>query len=134
MKKMDYRTPSELLDLLGRLVRQRRIQLNLDQAAAAARAGVSVRSWRDLELGGGSTLDTFVRAAKALSISDRLDLLVPPTPTVSPIAMANAKRKEPQRVRMSFAEVAKQYRRTLSELAEVRSRGKRKPKAKGPAP
>lgn len=134
MKKMDYRTPSELLDLLGRLVRQRRIQLSLDQTAAAARAGVSVRSWRDLELGAGSSLDTFVRAAKALSISDRLDLLVPPTPTISPIAMAKAKRNEPQRVRMSFAEVAQQYRRTLAELADARAQGRRKPKAKGPTP
>ncbi len=132
MKAMDYRTPSELLAQLGRLVRQRRIQLNLDQAAAAGRAGVSVRSWRDLELGGGSSLDTFVRAAKALSISDRLDLLVPPTPTVSPIALADAKRHARVRVRMSFADLAKKHRRVLATLKEPAASPRNKPK--GPRP
>ena len=96
----DYRTPGEILAALGEKLRARRISLRLDQVTAAARAGVSVRAWRALERGAGSSLDTFVRAAKATGFSERLDALIaPPAPTVSPMAMLAVASKQPQRVR-----------------------------------
>lgn len=98
----DYRTPDEILAALGGKLRARRINLALEQSAAADRAGVSVRAWRDLEHGAGSSLDTFVRAAKALGFSERLDALIaPPAPTVSPMAMLAAQKPPAQRVRRS---------------------------------
>lgn len=100
MKILDYRTPSEILTALGEKLRARRISQQLDQATAADRAGISLRAWGDLERGTGSSLDTFVRAAKVMGFSDRLDALIaPPPPTVSPMAMLKAQQKPAQRVR-----------------------------------
>lgn len=102
MTGLDYRTPDEILASLGAKLRTRRISLGLDQVTAAARAGVSLRAWRDLEHGAGSSLDTFVRAAKATGFSERLDALIaPPAPTVSPMAMLAQQQKPAQRVRAS---------------------------------
>lgn len=99
MKALDYRTPDEIQAAVGERLRARRISLGLEQTAAADRAGVSVRAWRNLERGAGSSLDTFVRAAKALGFSERLDALIaPPAPAVSPMAMLAAQ-KPAQRVR-----------------------------------
>ena len=100
MMVSDYRTPEEILTALGAKMRARRISLGLEQTAAADRAGVSVRAWRDLERGAGSSLDTFVRAARALGFSESLDAVIaPPAPTVSPMAMLAARQKPAQRVR-----------------------------------
>jgi transcriptional regulator with XRE-family HTH domain len=97
---LDYRTPDEIVTSLGEKVRARRIHLGLDQVTVAARAGVSPRAWRDLEHGAGSSLDTFVRAAKALGFSEGLDALIaPPKPTVSPMTMLAASAQPVQRVR-----------------------------------
>lgn len=96
----DYRTPDEIQIAMGAKLRARRISLGLQQTQAADRAGVSVRAWRDLERGAGSSLDTFVRAARVLGFSERLDALIaPPVPTVSPMAMLAAQKRPAQRVR-----------------------------------
>lgn len=42
---------SEAIDLFGRNVRRRRLELDLTQAAAAARAGISQSNWSKVERG-----------------------------------------------------------------------------------
>jgi transcriptional regulator with XRE-family HTH domain len=93
----DFMTPDELAQELGERLRGLRIRRGLGQREAAAKAGVSERSLRSLEGGGGSTLETFLRVMKALDALSGLDSLVPP-PTVDPLALLG-RASSPRRVR-----------------------------------
>lgn len=90
-----YQTPEEIQSELGDRVRRHRLNLNLDQAETADRAGVSVRALRSLEAGKGSQLATFIRVLKSLDALGGLDALAP-EPTVSPMAILK-RGHEPQR-------------------------------------
>jgi transcriptional regulator with XRE-family HTH domain len=70
-------TPTELLNDLGYAVRARRVIQGWSQAEAASRAGVGVRTWRRLEVGGQATIETLVQAAIALRCEDNLAKLFP---------------------------------------------------------
>ena len=91
------KTPDELQKQLGERLKARRISRNFSQAQLAEKAGVSLKTLRNLEHGDGSSVETLVRTLKALDATNALDLLVP-IPTVSPLAiLRNA--TAPQRVR-----------------------------------
>lgn len=95
------KTPEELQKELGVRLKARRISRNLSQAQLAKKAGVSLKTLRNLEHGEGSSVETLVRTLKALDATNTLDLLAP-TPTVSPLAiLKNA--KPPQRVRRAHS-------------------------------
>lgn len=79
-------TPDELVETLGRQLRQLRLSTGLTQATVADKAGISPRALRDLEAGRGSSLHTFVRVLKALGADDAIDTLVP-QPGISPMAL-----------------------------------------------
>lgn len=86
MKNKAFNTPEEIQTELGKRLRRLRLNRNDAQAEVAARAGLSVRTLRDLEMGQGSTVITLIRVLKALDALSSLDALAP-KPTVSPMAM-----------------------------------------------
>lgn len=99
MNSKVFMATADHLAALGNGLRQARIDRQFEQHTLAERAGISVGALRKLELGRGSTLETFVRVLKALDLESRLDLLLP-TPSVSPLALLRARTKgERQRVR-----------------------------------
>jgi len=70
-------TPTELLhDLAGR-IKSRRVALGWTQQTAAARAGVTYRTWRRLETQGKASIDDLVKAAVALRCEEALGTLFP---------------------------------------------------------
>ena len=95
MKRPVFNTPGEVQVQLGSRIRRLRLNRNLDQRHVAAKAGISDRTLRDLELGKGSTLITLISVLKALDALDRLDAIAP-EPSVSPMAML-ARGHEPRR-------------------------------------
>jgi transcriptional regulator with XRE-family HTH domain len=84
-------TTDEWEAVIGAEVRATRIAANLDQAALAKRADVSLGAVKNLEAGKGSTLKTLVRVVRALGRSEWLESLAPPI-TVSPLAMLSSRR------------------------------------------
>lgn len=93
-----FSTPEELVRLVGERLKQQRLRKHLDQAEAAARAGVSLRALSRLENGHGSTLETFLRVLKGLRLADKIDALVP-LEHVSPLDLLRLEGKAPQRIR-----------------------------------
>lgn len=91
------KTPDELQKQLGERLKLRRINHNYSQKELAKKAGISLKTLRNLEHGNGSSVETLVRTLKALDATNVLDQLAP-TPAVSPLAiLRNA--SPPQRVR-----------------------------------
>lgn len=84
---MRSRTVKEWEVELGESLRTLRLHRNLDQATLAARAGISVRSLRNLESGNGSSLHTLIEVVRTLGRESWLELIAP-VPTVNPLMMA----------------------------------------------
>ncbi|MEX3956001.1 helix-turn-helix domain-containing protein [Trinickia sp. EG282A] len=80
------RTPEEQEELLGQRLKMLRVHKNLDQTTVAARAGISVRSLRNLESGNGSSLQTLVRVLRVLGRESWLETIAP-VPTINPEMM-----------------------------------------------
>ena len=98
--KRNHLTIDEWEAVVGDHVRSARIANDLDQAALAAIANVSIGTLSNLERGKGSSLKTLIAVARALGRTDWLDALAPPV-TVSPLQMLRAKKSSPrQRVRV----------------------------------
>jgi transcriptional regulator with XRE-family HTH domain len=93
------RTPAEIQCELGERVRRLRIDRNLSQAELAGKAGVSLKTLRNLEQGAGSSVETLLRTLKALGVADVLEALAP-APVVSPLALLKGS-APPRRVRRS---------------------------------
>jgi transcriptional regulator with XRE-family HTH domain len=93
MIDLRHKTPKELQVQLGDRIKQLRLRQNLDQRETAALAGVSERALRNLEMGRGSTVETFIRALKALNLIDGLDVLVPES-SVDPLAVLKSTSKQ----------------------------------------
>jgi transcriptional regulator with XRE-family HTH domain len=95
--ELSVKTPKELQKQLGERLKLLRISRNYSQAELAKKAGISLKTLRNLEHGKGSSVETLVRTLKALDATNVLDQLAP-IPTVSPLAiLRNA--SPPQRVR-----------------------------------
>ena len=90
-------TIHELQSFLGDRLRALRVERRLTQEEAAAKGAVSLRALQQLEAGKGSTVETLLRALKAVGQVNTLDALAP-QPTVSPLAMLKSN-KQPSRVR-----------------------------------
>jgi transcriptional regulator with XRE-family HTH domain len=71
------KTADELLQELGRAVRDRRIARGLSQLEISERSGVALRTWKRLEGQGQGSLRTLIQAAIALRCEDNLALLFP---------------------------------------------------------
>jgi transcriptional regulator with XRE-family HTH domain len=71
------KTAEELLQELGRAVRDRRIAQGLSQLEISERSGVPLRTWKRLEGEGEGSLRHLIQAAIALRCEDNLALLFP---------------------------------------------------------
>ena len=72
--------------VLGERLKTLRIHKNLEQAALAERAGISVRTLRNLENGSGSSLRTLIEVVRALGRTSWLDMIAP-IPTINPLRL-----------------------------------------------
>jgi transcriptional regulator with XRE-family HTH domain len=97
MSALQFKSPQELQTELGRRIRQLRLSRNIDQRAAAEKAGVARAALQNLEAGRGSSVQTLLRTLKALNYLEGIEILAPQT-TVNPLALLKTK-TPPQRVR-----------------------------------
>lgn len=81
-----HRTPAEMEVELGERLKTLRIHRNLDQATLSARAGISVRTLRNLESGSGSSLRTLIQVVRALGREQWLETIAP-VPTINPLML-----------------------------------------------
>lgn len=86
---MTSNTIEELEADVGEQIKSLRLNLNIDRATLALRAGCSVSALKNLESGKGSTLRTLVAAVRALGREDWLRK-VAPMATISPLNMPKA--------------------------------------------
>lgn len=96
MTVTQFKTPEEVLEVLGARISRLRIAQAITQSELANRAGVSLRALGDLERGQGSSLTTYIRVLKALNALDTLEQLAP-TPVISPMALLRSRGAEPKR-------------------------------------
>lgn len=82
-------TPSELEVQVGESLKKLRLSRNIDQQTLADRAGISTRSLRSLENGGGSSLKSLVSVLRALDRDDWLTTIAP-IATVNPMTMVRS--------------------------------------------
>ncbi|MBN3537161.1 helix-turn-helix transcriptional regulator [Sphingomonas pseudosanguinis] len=101
--------PSEISVEIGQKVQRRRLAMNLTQVDAAARAGVSYRTWRRLETEGKASIDDLVRAAVALRCEQDLFTLFP-----EPVASSMDALLEQNR--MTERTASKRRRRAVSRI------------------
>ena len=94
---LSTKTPDELQEELGRRLRANRISRNLSQSDLAGKAGVSLKTLKNLEHGNGSSVETLLRTLKGLDAVQVLEQIAP-VPTVSPLALLK-RTKVRQRVR-----------------------------------
>lgn len=94
---LSLKTPRELQQKLGASVRTLRLRKNLTQRELADKGGVSLRAMASLENGSGSTIETFLRALKALDATTVIEHLAPQA-GISPMALLKTPTL-PQRVR-----------------------------------
>ena len=90
---MSQNPASTLEQELCRRLEATRLNQNLTQTSLADEAGVSRRTISRMENGEGVSLDTFIRVARALGLSDELQSLFA-APEISPIDRV---RERPQR-------------------------------------
>jgi len=86
---MVYGSTKEILRKVGECLKQHRLDQNITQQKLAERCGVSVSSVKNLEVGRGSTLETFIEVTRGLSKDGWIGMLEP-TERVSPLAYAEA--------------------------------------------
>ena len=88
------RSSSEWESELGSQVRRLRLRQNRTQSELAIAANISLSALKTLELGRGSSLRTLIQVARALDRSEWLSTFTPPEPSVSPMQMLQAQKKQ----------------------------------------
>ena len=78
--RFDFYTPSEISNILGDRLKQRRLSLNLTQKSLAEKSGVGVSTVARIESGQGGTLDNLIHIAIALGMINEFAQLfvIPP--------------------------------------------------------
>lgn len=94
---------NEILQMLGKRVRNQRLAQELPQQELAQMAGLSLGAVRKLETTGQSSLDTLVRVIQALGLTGELeDLLVLKRASIADMEqaeMAQRRQRAPRRPR-----------------------------------
>ena len=73
----------QMLAEVGDSIRQLRLQRNLSQGVVAERSGISFGAYRNLELGRGASLRSFLAVCRTLGKTDWMRTL--PPPMISPM-------------------------------------------------
>ena len=91
---MDYYGMSDkaILAETGIRIKAKRLRKNLSQQKLADRAGLSRNTISDMEGGGSTTLQNFIRILRALDALDGLEHFLP-EPGISPVQLARMKGK-----------------------------------------
>jgi hypothetical protein len=92
----NFSTDQEMLQELGKRLRQWRLNRNISQVEVAEKAKVAASVVRRLEAGEGSNLLGLIRVLRVLRLLDGVDLLIQDVPP-SPIAMAKLRGKQRKR-------------------------------------
>ena len=79
---------------LGSDVRRLRLRQNRTQSELAVAANISLSALKTLERGRGSTVRTLIQVARALDRSEWLATFTPPEPSISPMQMLRAQKKQ----------------------------------------
>ena len=82
--------------LIGERIQKERLNQNMTQGAMAERAGIGLRTVRSLEAGQKPTVETLIRALRALGKLGALDAFLP-EPELSPLQLAKLQGRERQR-------------------------------------
>lgn len=77
MKSLILKNNNEIKKLLGKRIKDYRIQSGWSQIQLAKRSGISTHSISNIENGNGFTLDNLIAILRALNLVDNLDLLIP---------------------------------------------------------
>lgn len=89
---------SEVMEEIGRRIRELRLQQNLGQVELATRAHLSPTTVKNTERGRDPRLSTIVRILRVLGRVEALDAFLP-SPTVSPLALLKTKGRPRERAR-----------------------------------
>lgn len=81
-----HQTVSEMEVELGERLKTLRLHRNLDQKTLAARSGISVRTLRNLESGGGSSLRTLIQVVQMLGRESWFETIAP-IPSINPLML-----------------------------------------------
>lgn len=101
---MESASIDSLLAEIGDALRQVRLQRNLSQKVVAERSGISFGAYRNLELGDGASLRSFLAVCRTLGKVDWVKTLPPPM-GMSPMEMIT-RLDRPQRLRASASRKA----------------------------
>ena len=82
--------------LIGERIQRERLNQNLTQKELAKSAGIGVRTVRSLEAGQKPTVETLIRALRALGRLGTIDAFLP-EPGLSPLQLAKLQGRERQR-------------------------------------
>jgi len=85
-------TNHKIEELLGKRLKQQRLQYNLTQNELSAKTGISRVSISKIERGSGANLSSILEIMRALHILDNIENLVPEQ-EISPIEMIKLKNK-----------------------------------------
>lgn len=77
MKIDRYSTPEAVLAEWGKRLARQRIALKLSQAALSERAGVSLKTVKNIEAGKDLQVSTLIRVLNELGEGAKLDILIP---------------------------------------------------------
>ena len=87
---IDYRTPEEWEEVLGRQIRNLRILRNMDQQSLSEQAGVALNVIKRIESGKTSTTKSLIKILRILNRVEWLETLAPKV-TVNPLQMTPQK-------------------------------------------
>ena len=106
MENQPTSTVAECEEQFGNAVRRLRQARRFTQVELAQRANVSLSALKNLERGGGSSLSSVVRVARALGRAEWLDSFAPTESAFSPMGMLreNVAASRPRRVRHPVAQ------------------------------
>jgi transcriptional regulator with XRE-family HTH domain len=98
MKIENLLSDKTVLSELGSRLAQTRLERNISQSRLASEAGVAKTTVERLERGGGIQLESFIRILRALSLLDRLDIVLS-EPLPSPIERLKLQGRQRRRAR-----------------------------------
>ena len=96
MKISKQSADETVLAEIGTRLLQRRLELDLTQAALGRQAGVSKRTIERIESGGSTQLSTFIRILRALNLLENFETLVP-HPKAGPIEQLDSQGRQRRR-------------------------------------